>query len=68
MKPQEFIEDLIVNFISEVYDSAKRGDKTKICDQLGVTMAAVCYWANGDRMPSLYCQNKMWEMIMEARK
>jgi len=66
-KPQEYFEDLIIAFISEVYESGKHGNKTKVCEKLGVTMAAVCHWKNGDRMPSLYCSNKMWEMIMEAR-
>ena len=65
--PQENIEDLIVAFISEVYEPAKYGGKTKICECLGVSMVAVCHWKNGDRMPSLYFLNKMWEMVMEVR-
>jgi len=63
-----YFSNLINSFFKEVYDSSERGDKAIVAERLGVSQAAICMWRSNKRFPRVENLNKMWEMVMEARK
>lgn len=61
------VKEIIDSFFKEVYDKAKKGGKSTICEDLKIKMSTISRWRNNSMKPKIEILDKMWLMIVEVR-